>query len=123
MHIHRSQQGMTAIGWIIVLMLIGFVTLVTLKIFPIYMGGFTVSSAVNSLKSDRTAVGKTPAELKVMLLKRLDINMVSTVKREDIRIERSKNSNTVMVDYEVRENIFGNLDVVVSFSESAEVPN
>lgn len=117
------QKGMTTIGWVLVFMLIAVVTLVSLKLVPIYLNGFSVSSSLESLKSEHNIGKKQPSEIKRMLLKRLDINMVNDVTKDDIFIEKSKGSMTIEVDYEVRKNMAGNLDVVVMFNKSIEVPS
>jgi len=44
------------------------------------------------------------------------------VTSDDIYVERNGDSMTIGLDYEVRRNLLGNLDVVVSFEKSIEVP-
>ena len=118
-----KQKGMTGIGWMFVFMLIGATTLLVLKLFPLYSGGMTVTSALHSLESEHNIGKKTPGQIKTMLLKRLDINMVTDVTKDDIYIERAGGAITVEVDYEVRKNLAGNLDVVVVFNEKIVLPS
>lgn len=118
----QKQKGMTAVGWAFVFLVIAMVTLVTLKLLPIYIDGFSVASSLESLKNEHNISKMTPFDIKKTLLKRLDVNMVNDVTKDDIFIERDKGSMTIEVDYEVRENLAGNLDVVVSFNYSVEVP-
>ena len=79
-------------------------------------------STVESLKNEHDIGKKAPLEIKRMILKRLDINMITDVTKEDIYIDRGKGFVTIEVDYEVRENLAGNLDVVVYFNPSISVP-
>lgn len=116
------QRGMTAIGWVLLIALILAMALVALKLVPIYLTGMSVSSAVSSLEDDSASVGKTPREIRRTLMKRLDINMIDEVTAEDIVIARTGNAIEVEVEYEQREHIVGNLDVVVSFHSSARIP-
>jgi hypothetical protein len=119
--IHK-QRGMTAIGWVLIFLLIAVVTLVTLKLLPIYLDGYSVKSSLESIKSEHNIAKKSSLDIKRMLLKRLDINMVDEVTKDDIYIDKSRGSMIVEVDYEVRKKLLGNLDVVVSFYHSIEVP-
>ncbi len=119
--LHR-QQGMTTIGWILVFLLIAFFTLITLKIVPIYLDSFTALSILKDLEADPDTGAMSPGEVVRTLRKRLDINMVEGVTNDDIYVERTGDAMIIGFDYEVRRNILGNLDVVVSFDKSIEVP-
>ena len=119
----NKQKGLTAISIMAILVVIAFVVLIFLKIFPIYLDGFKVGDIVSEMKKERNLGDKTNREIQTMILKRLDVNMVSDVKSEDIYIEKGKNIVKIDVEYEVRKNLFGNLDVVVSFKKSVEAPD
>ena len=119
----NNQKGLSAISIMVLLIFIAFAVLIFLKIMPIYMDGFKVSDVVSSMKEERGLGDKTNRDIQTMILKRLDVNMVSDVKAEDIIIERIKNNVNIDVEYEVRKNLFGNLDVVVSFKKSVEAPD
>jgi len=56
------------------------------------------------------------------LRKRLDINMIEGVTNDDIFVERTGDAMEIGFDYELRRNLIGNLDVVMSFDKSIEVP-
>ncbi|HEB66383.1 MAG TPA: DUF4845 domain-containing protein [Gammaproteobacteria bacterium] len=119
----QRQQGMTTIGWILTFLLIAFFTLIALKIVPIYIDSFKAVSILDDMEKDAYEVGAmSPGEIVRTLHKRLSINMVEGVTDDDIYVERNGDSMTIGLDYEVRRNLFGNLDVVVSFEKSIEVP-
>jgi hypothetical protein len=104
------------------LVVIAFVAIIFLKIMPVYFDGFKVGDVVTGMKEERGLGDKTSNEIKTMILRRLDVNMVSDVTKEDIFIEKIKNEVLIDVEYEVRKNMFGNLDVVISFKKSVEAP-
>ena len=107
---------MTAIGWLLVIALVVCAALLAMKIVPIYLDGFSVGSVVRDLGDD-PEMGSLPiSEIKKRLLKRLSINMVSVVDGEDIYITPAQGGYQVELEYEVRENIVGNLDIVVDFN-------
>ncbi len=119
----QRQQGMTTIGWILTFLLIAFFTLIALKIVPIYIDSFKAVSILEDMEKDAYEVGAmSPGEIVRTLQKRLSINMVQGVTSDDIYVERNGDSMTIGLDYEVRRNLLGNLDVVVSFEKSIEVP-
>ncbi len=118
--IHR-QRGMTPIGWILVFLLIAFFALVALKLVPIYLDSFTVGSVISDLKKEPGITAKTPNEILSMIDKRLDINMVKGITADDIYVEKIGDTLSISAEYEVRENLMANIDLVVSFNKSVEV--
>ncbi|MCW9025586.1 MAG: DUF4845 domain-containing protein [Gammaproteobacteria bacterium] len=117
-----KQKGITGIGWLIILALIAFFTLIILKLIPIYLDSFKVNSVLNSIEEEYAGRDVTPVEMTNTILKRLDINMVDGVTKDDIYIERTKKTLTVEIDYEVRTNLMGNVDAVIFFQDSVTLP-
>ena len=119
--IHR-QRGMTPIGWVLVLLLIAFFALIALKLVPIYIESFSVASVIADLKDEPGIGSKNAREIVSLVEKRLDINNVSSVSGDDIFVERLGGTMTISAEYEVREPMLGNVEIVVSFNKSVEVP-
>ena len=58
-----KQRGVTAIGWMVILGLIGFFALIALKLFPMYSENFSVISSLKSLQNEPQVTQKTKAEI------------------------------------------------------------
>jgi len=119
----RKQRGMTAIGWVLVLLLIGFFALIGLNLAPIYIDSFSVGSILSELKQEPGVGAMSPAEISKTIVKRLDINSVYSVTRDDIYIDRGRGETIIAIEYEVRKGLMGNIDLVVSFDKSVTVNN
>lgn len=117
----KSQQGMTAIGWIIVLGLIAFFVLLALRLTPGYLEFMTVKGALESLGNEPDITRKTPAEIRSMLSRRFDINDVESITSKDVYIENVDGRLRVGVDYEVRVPVLGNVDAVTTFQDEVEL--
>jgi hypothetical protein len=118
----NKQKGMTGISIMAILVVVAFMAVAALKVMPIYFDSFKVGDVVSGLKAERGLGAKSSHEIVKMILKRLDVNMVSDVTKEHILIEKTKNDVFIDIEYEVRKPMFGNLDVVVSFKKSIEAP-
>lgn len=118
----KKQKGMTAIGWLFVIMIVGMFFIVLIRIFPMYKGSFDVSTSLESLTTDPQARGKPAIVIRKLLMKRLDINMVREVSAQDITISRSREGITVEVDYEVRKPLFGDLYLLMAYNKSVLIP-
>ena len=117
---HR-QNGMTAIGWLLVLGLIAFFTLITLRLLPLYLEYAKVAAALESLENEPGITSKTRAEIVKMVQKRFEVNDVMNVSPKELKISKDKGVMTVSIDYERRENLISNIDVVAKFDKKIEV--
>ena len=122
MQLKNKQKGLTGISIMAIVIVIAFGAVIFFKIMPIYFDSFKVGDVVSSLIKERGLGDKGNREITTMILKRLDVNMVNDVTRDHVFIEKTKNNVFIDVEYEVRKPMFGNLDVVVSFKKSVEVP-
>ncbi len=118
---YRRQRGITLIGFALILGLIGFFTILILKIGPIYLEHYKVVSSLQSLKEDPALPKKSRREIYSLLNKRFDINMIENVTTDDISVSKEDGVVTVAVTYEVEKPIFGNLSVLVYFDDQIEV--
>ena len=116
------QRGMTPIGWILVLLLIAFFALIALKLTPIYIESFTVGSVISDLKNEPGISSMTSREISTIIKKRFDINTITSVSTDDVYVEKLGDKMTISAEYEVRESMLGNVDILVSFNKTVEVP-
>lgn len=117
------QQGMTLIGWVFTLILIGFVALVALRLVPVYMDSFTVGSIVSGLQEDPGVSSQDRGGIREAFRKRLNINDVDVVKPSMLKFEEVAGGVRVYLDYEQRVDLIGNLDVVATFHKEAVIRN
>lgn len=122
MQLINKQKGLTGISIMAIIVAIAFAALIFLKIMPVYFDSFKVGDVVGAMKSERGLGEKSNNEITNMILKRLDVNMVSDVNKDHIFIEKKQNDVFIDVEYEVRKKMFGNLDVIISFKKSVEAP-
>jgi len=118
----NKQKGLTGISIVVLLIFFAFFAVTLLKIMPIYFDSFKVGDVVSGLKQERGLGEMTNSQIIKIILKRLDVNMVADVTKDDILIEKVKAEIFVDVEYEVRKPMFGNLDVIISIKKSVTVP-
>ena len=117
---HR-QRGMTGAGWLLVLFLIGFFSLLTLKLAPIYMEHSTVKSILIGLEDEPLITKKGVAEIRKMIKRRMKTNGIYDFDKDNITITRDGGVTKVDITYEVQRNVAGNVDILVFFSDAVEL--
>lgn len=118
----NRQSGMTLIGFLLMFLLIGFFALLTIKLVPIYLEHFKISSSLQSLKKEPDIGSKSKEDIIGLLERRWEINMVNAVTAKDVVITRDPGKLKVQIAYEVTTPILGNVDALVYFDDTIEVP-
>lgn len=121
-HAMNKQKGMTTIGWIVMIAIVGFNGLVAINVAPVYFTDSNVASLWRNLESDSTLVGKGIREIRESVGKRLKVNNVYDIKKDDIDIKKEKGFYVVTIKYEPRGKIIGSLDYIITFEHVARIP-
>ena len=116
-----KQKGFTLVGLILVFALIGIITLSVLKIFPIYMEHLSIQTSIEAIETDPEIKKMTVGQIRGLFGKKLDMNQVTSINAKDAKINRSISDITMKVEYEVRKDYIGNIDIVLSFSDQMAV--
>ena len=115
----ERQRGMTLIGWVIVLGLIAFFSLLALRLVPIYLDIYRIKTVLKSLPQEPFIAQKTPYEIKQMLDRKLYINYVESVQaNKDFKVEQKGNKTTVSIEHEFRTPFIGNVSLLVDYHDS-----
>ncbi|MEW6646951.1 MAG: DUF4845 domain-containing protein [Pseudomonadota bacterium] len=117
----QRQAGLTLVSWMVIIVIAGVLAMGILKLFPVYMEHLGVTSSLDALAADSSLRGSSPPEIRAALMKRMEINDVDRVKREDVTIERDGNAYRVTVTYEVVVPFVHNISFLVNFEDVAEV--
>jgi len=117
----HHQKGMTAIGWMLVLGLIAFFTLITLRMVPLYLEFGKVASTLESLKEQPNITQQTKSEIIKLVGKRFQVNDVKNVDPKRIKVSKDKGVLKVSISYERREHLAANVDIVATFEKQIEV--
>ena len=112
---------MTLIGWLLILLLIAVIATVALKLIPVYLDGYKVYQTLSSIAEDSSSSGKSVKELRKMIDRRFDINMVNDASPQDVTISKQAGVTIIEVEYEARRQLFGNLYAVVLFEKRVEL--
>jgi hypothetical protein len=114
----KSQRGITLLGFIIVLAVVGLFAYVGMKLFPMYSEYYSVKSALKGLSQEPGIANTDPRKIQDLFFRRLYISYAENVKPEHVKIKRVDNGWQMDVSYEVRKPVIANLDVVGKFDST-----
>lgn len=114
----NSQRGITLLGFIIVLAVVGLFAYVGMKLFPMYSEYYSVRSAMKGLANEPGIATTEPRKIQDLFFRRLYISYSENVKPEHVKLKRVGAGWQMDVKYEVRKELIGNLDVVGKFEST-----
>ena len=112
----RNQSGMTLIGFILILGMVGVFIYMGMKLIPMYSEYYAVKQALKEISQESDISQQDPSAIKDKFFKRLYISYADNVKPENVKIARKDSGYTMTVDYEVRRPLIANIDVVGHFT-------
>lgn len=119
-----KQRGISLTGWLVILVLTGFFANVGFKILPHYMDNRALDKMIRAVDRD-VASGisvRNAGEFRSYINKGMQVNNIRNLNAADIMEVRAEGPELfVHLDYEVREKILKNIDLVVSFDKKYRV--
>lgn len=111
----RKQSGITLIGFIIVLAVVGVFLYMGMKLVPMYSEYYAVKRSLSGLSEEPGIATQDPAKIRDLFFRRMYVNYSENVKQENFKIARTDKGLQITVKYEVRKDLIANLDVVGKF--------
>lgn len=121
MYDKQRQQGLTLISWLVIFIVAGFFIMVALRITPVYLEHFAVKQSLESLKNEPFIGRKSVGEIRKLLMHRLNVNSIRHIGKDQIKITRTSGVTNVVINYEERRPVVGNLSIVMTFDDSIEL--
>ena len=115
----KQQSGITLIGFLVVLIVVGFFGFMAMKLIPSYTEYMGVSKAMNQVASAGVE-GKSLEEVRRDLIFKMGFQYVddATVGPKDITLQRSGNAAQLKVAYDKRIPFLYNIDFLLHFEKS-----
>jgi Tfp pilus assembly major pilin PilA len=120
----QKQQGMTLIGWVIVLAIIAFFATIVMRLLPMYQEYYSVVGIMEGMEVELKNNKLTKRQVMTLLEKRFDTGYVFSVKKDNIEISRGKNNvhvSKIVIDYEVRKPFMAQIDLIGHFKSEIDV--
>ncbi len=115
------QRGASALTMMVMVLFFGGLLTLVIKLGPAYLDDITIQEALESLDGTEGLSQMGPAQVRTLINKRLSVNNVRGFDAKNISVEKNGEFVVIKVDYEVRNNLFSNVDTVVHFKHEYEM--
>ncbi len=113
------EQGLTFIGYVLILAIIGFFALIILKLTPVYLEYFRVKQQVESLMDMGGLEAKAAVQVKKLLLRRFSIDDI-TIPPGDIKLAKKGRVVKLQIAWVRSTSMVGNIDALATFEIKEE---
>ncbi len=119
----NRQQGMTAIGMLVLAAILGLVGFAALRLTPIYLEHMKVLQILSDVKVELDGQETSLARLRASIDNRLNIESVYGLKVKDFKITKTSVGGGYMVQakYDRRTNYVANIYLLAEFDDTVEI--
>jgi len=119
MNSSRKQSGMTAMGIVLLLAVIGIFALTAIQLTPVYLEFQSIATVMNGIANEPK--NSTPGQLRGTIEKRLDVNNVTVVTPKDFKFSKKTGVMTVSIEYNAEAPFMSNVYFLVKFNKEVQV--
>lgn len=118
MKFSQSQNGASILGWLVALAVVAFVASTAFKMMPHYFDYMSLDKTITAVETDQAVKVRTVREFYNHVSKGMQVNGIRDINLEDVlKVELANNEFRATLDYEKREPMIQNLDLVARFQK------
>jgi len=116
----RSQAGVTALGLLILALLVGVVGLAVLKVTPMYLKNMRMTTIMNDIQTELSGNGATPQTIRNELARRFSVEDIN-LDVSGLKITQSPKGYTLRVQYEERASYVADIYLLIAYDKQVEI--
>jgi len=116
----HSQAGITALGFLILALLVGVVAFAVMKVVPFYINDMRMTTILEDVQRDLSGNSPTPQSIRYELARRFSVEDVK-IAEDAMKITQSKNGYTLRVTYDSKASYISNVYLLVAYDKQVEI--
>ena len=117
----RSQQGMTFLGLLCILVLAGFFVYAGIRLVPVYLNYMNIVRTMYAVAADFKGDNPDAGAISNSLERHWEVQAISVVDYKDVVITKDDNGVSLHVAYDDAEPYIGNVSLAVHFDKTVKV--
>ena len=113
----KHQRGVTAIGWVILLIPFAIVAYTGIRVSTIYLNYMKVVHSLDSVATEISNEGQTADGLRNAVDKHFQIESVDYPDKKDLKITRVNNVWQIEANYDDQSPLFANIAILITFDK------
>ena len=116
----HSQAGITALGLLILALLVGVVALAVMKVTPMYIKKMRMTTILDDIQQELSGGAATPQAIRNELARRFSVEDIN-LDVDAFKITQSKNGYSLRVQYEDRAPYVADIYLVLAYDKQVEI--
>jgi hypothetical protein len=123
MSVRHSSRGITLIGFLFLLLILGFFAYLAMRLVPMYIEYMGVVKAMEQVRAEPGSQNRSPEEIRRSLNLKFNTQYVddSAIPPQAIQVIRQGNASTLRVSYERRVPFIHNIELLATFDKSVNL--
>ena len=117
----RSQQGMTFLGLLCVLVLVGIVVYAGIRLVPVYLNYMNIVRTLNAVAADFKGDNPSLEAIHTSLSRHWEVQAITAVDDKDVEVTKDDSGISMHVAYDDSEPYLGNVSLAVHFDKTVKV--
>ena len=113
----KHQRGITAIGWLILMIPVAIVFYAGIRVSPLYLNYMKVVHSLDSVATELNNEGQTADGLRTAVDKHFQIESVDYPDKKDLKITRVNNVWQIEANYDDQSPLFSNIAILFTFDK------
>lgn len=111
----QAQRGVTIIQIILLVLIISFISIIGIRLAPPYFENAQISTALKEIAKDPEVRNYSTSDIREKLSRHFYINNIKNADAKSLKVEKTNGRTELILDYEVRVEVIGNVDAVLKF--------
>jgi hypothetical protein len=117
MNTRQRQSGMSMLGMLSILLMVGFFVLCGIRIIPPYIEYLSVRDIVSRMAIETDAATESPSDIRRKLANIFNTNQIYELEYKDVEIYQKSGKTYIDANYEVRLPIAWRIDAVLKLDD------
>ena len=113
----KHQRGITAIGWLILLVPVAIVFYAGIRLAPLYLNYMKVVHSLDAVSAEVSNEGQTTDGIRNQVSKHFQVESIDSPDVKDLQIKRDNGVWTIEANYDDQSPLFANIAIVVTFDK------
>jgi Domain of unknown function (DUF4845) len=113
----KHQRGITAIGWLILMIPVAIVFYAGIRVSPLYLNYMKVVHSLDSVATEISNEGQTADGLRNAVDKHFQIESVDYPDKKDLKITRVNSVWQIEANYDDQSPLFSNIAILITFDK------
>lgn len=110
-----KTRGLSMIGFLVVIVILGFVVVALFKLVPAYVEYFSIKNALSSMARDDELRNAQPQAIRAAFARRMQIDDIKAIEPADIDIQKDGDRLVLGASYAKRVPMFGHFNACLDF--------